>query len=126
MARGGGEGVLPETAGGALVANLVPPPPGPWAATGDRGNGQCCLELTQGDGGPSFEKTAERLGDQRERRVRHECNAWPTDPRAAVLCSGGLGTDLRGGGGGGYPDFQIMRIPLFCVCESFASHRQKV
>ena len=24
------------------------------------------------------------------------------------------------------PDFQLMRIPLFCVCESFASHKQKV
>ena len=23
-------------------------------------------------------------------------------------------------------DFQLMRIPLFCVCESFASHKQKV
>ena len=23
-------------------------------------------------------------------------------------------------------DFQLTRIPLFCVCESFASHRQKV
>ena len=34
--------------------------------------------------------------------------------------SGGVGA--RGLGS----DFRLMRIPLFCVCESFASHKQKV
>ena len=117
VAHGGGRGLRgrrPGRRGGAARARLGRV----GRARGRRGGGR-------------------RAGAAPRGRGPRRRGALPVPPAVQLGVAAGLGAGAGGGGGlGARPpddpagaagaDFQFMRIPLFCVCESFASHKQKV